>query len=92
MTIINQEKDAIANYNNMQGIRVKGNEIIGLFVTGIEDDVILLGRYKTKERAKKVLQEIIKFYETSKRHECSSNNGGISLFLEKTFIYEMPEE
>ena len=99
MIILTQNKDAIGNYNNMQGIRIKENQVIGLFVTGLEDDVILLGKYKTNERAKEVLQEIITTYQNFKMYEsCTDISGqaGILRALKETnkdlFIYEMPEE
>ena len=93
MIIVSQDKDEIVNFDNIGKIYIdysNGNyevsctDIKGCYLTR-------LGEYKTEERAKEVLQEIIEFYEILKRHECSSNNGR-TLFIKETFVYEMPLE
>lgn len=48
-----------------------------------------LGEYKTEERAKEILQEIIEFYEISRTYE---SKNGVIVFRDNKFIYEMPEE
>lgn len=68
--------------NDIEGYCLKGTVSSGKY--------IVLGTYETEERAKEVLKEIWKFYEISKRYECSSNNG-ITIFLEPKFAYQMPE-
>ena len=58
----------------------------------------VLGRYETEERAKEVLQEIIKTYETEKIYKCSDAETQeiiCNLCLENNqdiFKYEMPEK
>ena len=47
-----------------------------------------LGEYKTEERAKKVLQEIIETYRDYKTAELD----GYANVLQNTVVYEMPEE
>lgn len=98
MIIVSQDKTNILNFSNIQNVRIepygthiKGKKIYKIFAGNSEGYVTELGTYDTEERAKEVLQEIWKFYEISKRYECSSNNG-ITLFLEPTFAYQMPEE
>ena len=98
MIIVSQDKTNILNFSNIQSVRIepygthiKGKKIYKIFAGNSEGYVTELGTYDTEERAKEVLQEIWKFYEISKRYECSSNNG-ITLFLEPTFAYQMPEE
>ena len=99
MIIVSQDKKEIIIFHNFIAIWIEDvNNVDNLVDWGIKahsvngnDFIYILGRYKTEERAKEVLQEIIEFYEISKRHECSSNNG-ITLFIKETFVYEMPLE
>lgn len=91
MIIINQDKNNVINYDNVKSLWIEDNvldETNTTFYINADED--FLGEYKTEERAKEVLKEIWEFYEISKRYECSSNNG-ITLFLEPTFAYQMPE-
>lgn len=102
MIIVSQDKMEIFNFDEIFRLYVdnwSNEEFVtepNCFCIKAEkssDNMIcaFLGEYKTEERAKEVLKEIWKFYEISKRYECSSNNG-ITLFLEPTFAYQMPEE
>ena len=93
MIIVSQKKNSITNFDNVTNIEIDKLEDDGFLIKcQITNKMYVnVGFYKTEKRAKEVLQEIIKFYEISKRYECSSNNG-ITLFTEKTFVYEMPEE
>ena len=55
----------------------------------------LLGFYDTEERAKEVLQEIIKLYKATETFKAISNRisdevGAIA--IENGFVYEMPEK
>lgn len=47
-----------------------------------------LGEYKTEERAKEVLQEIIKSYRNYRTAECD----GYTNVLQETAVFEMPED
>lgn len=49
---------------------------------------LFIGHYKTEERAKKVLQEIIQSYRNYRTAECD----GYTNVLQETAVYEMPEE
>ena len=55
----------------------------------------MLGEYKTEERAKEVLQEIIKEYKATEAFKVCANRisdkvGAIA--IEEGFVYEMPLE
>ena len=82
MVIVSQNKDFIVNFKNIHSIGVdKVNGAYNInFVVGSGDDT--LGEYATEERAKQVLQEMLKVYkqQTDKYHFTEVNN-----------IYEMPE-
>ena len=61
----------------------------------IENDSIILGEYKTEERAKEVLQEIINKYRGTESFKASVNKisdevGAIA--MKRCFVYEMPED
>ena len=67
MLIVNQDRDKIVNFGNLTQVYItQDEEKIACFirfetVDSLYDD---LGEYKTKERAKEVLQEIIKRYSS----------------------------
>lgn len=62
MIIVSQDKNKIINFDNIVHIFISGNSIsYGVMSdTGAND----LGTYKTQERAKEVLQEIINKYSS----------------------------
>ena len=68
MLIVNQDRDKIVNFGNLTQVYItKDEEKIVCFirfetVDSLYDD---LGQYKTEERAKEVLQEIISKYKTT---------------------------
>ena len=93
MIIVSQNKKNIINFNNICKICVnKWNDkdftVDCLDTTNFES---MLGEYKTEERAKEILQEIIKFYEDTKQKMMLRN---ISLLNMDSFdfVYEMPKE
>lgn len=64
MIIVSQNGKSIYNFDNIKCIDILENEIY------ITDDILaneggLIGGYKTEERAKEVLEEIIESYFTS---------------------------
>lgn len=87
MIIISQDKKSIYNFDNIKSIDVLENEI---FLTDdiLEDSGVNIAEYKTEERAKEVLQEIIKGYRHYRTAECD----GYTNVLEETAVFEMPEE
>ena len=91
MIILNQDKDSLYNFNNVKSIDVLGNEI---YLTDdiLADEGTRVAIYKTEERAKEVLQEIIERYEHTQYikgfgREIDCYEVGI-----KDFAYEMPKE
>ena len=67
MIIISQDKTNILNFSNLQNVRIepygtheKGKKIYKIFAGNFEGYATKLGTYKTEERAKEVLQEIVK--------------------------------
>ena len=90
MLIVNQDRDKIVNFGNLTQVYItKDEEKIVCFirfetVDSIYDD---LGQYKTEERAKEVLQEIVSKYKTtlynSKTNETVAN-------IPK--VFEMPKK
>lgn len=69
MIIVSQDKCTIVNFSNIQNIRIepygthiKGKKIYKIFAGNFEGYTTELGTYDTEERAKKVLQEIVRYY------------------------------
>ena len=68
MLIVNQDRDKIVNFGNLTQVYItQDEEKIACFirfetVDSLYDD---LGEYKTEERAKEVLQEIVNKYKTT---------------------------
>lgn len=67
MIIVSQDKTQILNFNNVQNVRIerygthiKNIKVYKIFAGNFESYATLLGTYTTEERAKEVLQEIIK--------------------------------
>ena len=69
MIIVSQDKEVIVNFNNVENIWInnalENNE--GKFKIRAESysNNMLIGEYKTEERAKEVLEEIIEAYNKS---------------------------
>ena len=72
MIIESQDKDKIVNFDNVGNINIEKcyNESLkqeyftyDILVYIISSGIVRLGKYKTEERAKEVLQDIISRYE-----------------------------
>ena len=89
MIIVSQDKTKLFNFNNVNLIKVIDDGRIISFDNTYQynSDVIgdLLGQYKTEERAKEVLQEIVNKY----RQFNVDNNQAITTIPK---VYEMPKE
>lgn len=87
MIIVSQDKAEIVNFENLVTMRLGYN---GKHIVRAEnkDKVCELGEYATEERAKEVLQEIIKAYRDYRTAECD----GYTNVLQETAVYEMPEK
>ena len=95
MIIVSQDKTNIVNFYNLTQIYITQDEEKTAFfiryetVDSLYDD---LGFYKTEERAKEVLQEIVKTtIETRKNQNFNSLFGGLEIIPQNTY-YEMPED
>ena len=97
MIIVSQDKTEIVNFDNITKIAQKDGKI-GISSEAFDSNYEEIGKYKTEERAKEVLQEIIKTYETEKIYKCSDAETQeimCNLCLENNqdiFKYEMPKE
>ena len=89
MIIVSQDKKKIVENLNL-GISKPGeyNRNYVIYNTEIGEE---LGEYKTEERAKEVLQEIIKVYIESKKAQETTSMFGFSTIPSNTY-YEMPKE
>ena len=83
MIIVSQEKNIILNLENIIGIQMEDN-CIGAYL--VNDDSLYIGEYKTKERAKEVLQEIITRYKDWENLKAGQPTG---LCVP---VYEMPKK
>lgn len=82
MIIVSQDKEIIVNFDNVLKIYI---EIIerNIWITARQKDRdVILAEYKTKERAKEVLQEIIDMYKFNRCEAVGQKNA----------VYRMPED
>lgn len=95
MLIVNQDKEMIVNFDNVEYIWISNPDIndddFFKIVAQAQSGNMIIGRYKTEERAKEVLQEIVKEYENVKAiFDCET--GKIKNFINRPKIYKMPEK
>ena len=92
MIIVSQDKKRIVNFDNLTQVYITHCEEdnTGYFIRFETVDSLYedLGEYATEERAKEVLQEIIKVYRDYRTAECD----GYTNVLQETAVYEMPEK
>ena len=98
MIIVSQDKRTIINFDNLKTIeldRETNFTSINIFreTNEVETGVcgLFIGHYATEERAKEVLQEIIKAYIESKKGEEATTIFGFAIIPSNTY-YEMPQE
>lgn len=89
MIIVSQDKTMIFNYENIEVIGIKkrvdnGNYVI--LVETVSDNQYPIAEYKTEERAKEVMEEIVKTYKDT------VINIATSQIYDYSKIYGMPEE
>ncbi|MCI9247477.1 MAG: hypothetical protein HFJ30_10365 [Clostridia bacterium] len=84
MIIVSQDKTEIINFDKLAEIVVCDTVIT--ITDGIQQERGLeIGKYKTEQRAKEVLQEIIKYYkDTNYEYE--------NCWCLRNLVYEMPAE
>lgn len=89
MIIFSQNKDEIVNFDNVINIMITdcdGDYVISaVALVGIDDVYRELGYYKTEDRAKEVLREIIDKY----RQWNKDSNNAVTIIPK---VYEMPRE
>lgn len=85
MIIVYQDKTGIINFDKVQNIYVSGR-FISLYFELNNNKVI--GTYKTEERAKEVLKEILEAYKNCNYYSLSQMGKGFVI----NDYYEMPEE
>ena len=87
MIIVNQSKDELVNFDNIMCINIidceeDGYLISAGFIVGRDDNYRDLGYYKTEERAKEVLREIVAVYKFNRSEATGQKNA----------VYEIPKE
>ena len=99
MLIVSQDRSFIVNFNNVEAIEIgniEENQDTGtIYAKLVSDYFYKLGEYKIEERAKEVLQEIIKKHKGTEALKIAINrvSDNVGAFgIENTFVYEMPEE
>lgn len=98
MLIVSQNKASVLNFDNVNLIGTNKDGDIKARL-GI-DDIIVLGKYKTEERAKEVLQEIYTYKGMFEFYKSNPMDKGLHEEMVNDFdkdnvlfdIYEMPEE
>ena len=92
MIIVSQDKKRIVNFDNLTQVYITHCEEdnTGYFIRVETVDSLYedLGEYVTEERAREVLEEIIKAYRDYRTAECD----GYTNVLQETAVYEMPEK
>lgn len=98
MIIVSQDKDVIVNFDIITKLWIQNplENDDGEFTIIAENEWISerLGYYKTEERAKEVLQEIIKEYRLTEITKATINRLSDdvgALAIKEVFVYEMPE-
>lgn len=87
MIIVSQDKSEIINFDKVQNIYVSGRFISLKFELNNNE---VIGTYETEERAKEVLNQIVKKYA-----DCLYSDDGYGSFQTITIppkVYKMPEE
>lgn len=93
MIIVSQDKKDIIIFNNVKAISAQDNRIIAIgqfLITEEENGAYILGKYKTEERAKEILQEIVGLYRRCQ--QVIGERGGVANFIYPPKVYEMPKE
>ena len=95
MIIVSQDKNIVVNFDNVANINIEKcyNESIreedftfDILVFIVSSGLVRIGKYKTQERAKEVLQEIVNAIECWEDLKVGMPHGTPS------FKYELPKE
>lgn len=93
MIIVSQDKMQIVSFENINNITIEWSRIFSYSnnYNGKEETKALLGQYKTIERAKEVLQEILERYDVLKKNTTYAQ-GDSGFTFNEHYYYEMPKE
>ena len=95
MIIISQNEKLIINNNNITSIYIEFVEYekikYRLTAEMVTSSEIILGEYKTEERSKEILQEIVRKYKLGTNKIKIKTSRGAEI-VERNIIYEMPKE
>lgn len=83
MIIVSQNKELIINFNNVIGIQNNESRVGARFIDGSS---LTFGTYKTEERAKEVLNEIVNRRAVIELYKYSDNG------VREILLNRMPEE
>lgn len=95
MIIVSQDKGKIINFDNMTRVYInfdEGDDDVCIRTETVDSLYEDLGYYKTEERAKEVLQEIVKTYVLTEQYKVEDERTRIKLMMEGVLLYEMPKE
>lgn len=90
MIIVSQDKEEIINFDNMTRVYItfdEDDDYVCIRTETVDSLYEDLGYYKTEERAKEVLQEIISKYKTT-LYNSKTNETVVNI----PKVYEMPTE
>ena len=88
MIIVSQDETSIINFDNIEKIYVSWKFISVNYSLNNNE---CIAEYKTEERAKEVLQEIVKATIENKKAEETKDMFGFSIITADTY-YQMPKE
>ena len=94
MIIIEQDKTYFVNFNNVSQVTLavnKEEEEYAVMVQTIDEEELIMGIYKTEERAKEVLREIVDTFGIREIRNSTYQYADLAIKSRKYSIYEMPE-
>ena len=96
MIIVNQNEDEFVNFDNIMCVNVTNCEEDGWlisagFIVGRDDNYRELGYYKTEERAKEILLQIVKWQNILRKNSVLAMADKGFTFPQK-YYFEMPKE
>ena len=91
MIIVSQDKETIINFENITRISIIPPQEEGYKYSIAINNCLDLGYYKTEERAKEILKEMVRKYELGTNKIKIKNSRGAEI-VERKIIYEMPKE
>ena len=96
MLIVSQDKDGIINFENITAIslivNLEDNKRNMIAIDTVDAERYTVAKYVTEERAKEVLQEIVKTYVLTEQYKVEDERTRIKLMMEGILLYEMPKE